>query len=96
MDDPRPGAGEPGSDGREREPWRERELQHLVADIAARLRKSCADLSDDEFSKLVLDIAKTPHALRRNGLSVSSGSSPARRAQSTRLTGISDRQQPLG
>jgi hypothetical protein len=40
-----------------REPWREVELRRLVADIAARLRKSCAHLSDEEFSKLVLDIA---------------------------------------
>jgi hypothetical protein len=29
-----------------------------VADIAARLRTACAHLPDDEFSKLVIDIAR--------------------------------------
>jgi len=40
-----------------RELWREAELQRLVAEIGARLRKPCAHLSPDEFAKLVLDIA---------------------------------------
>ena len=50
--------GSGGGDGGRRRSWREAELQRLVADIAARLRNSCADLSDEEFSKLVLDIAQ--------------------------------------
>jgi hypothetical protein len=33
-------------------------LQALTADISARLRKVCGDLSDQEFSDLVLDIAQ--------------------------------------
>ena len=57
-DDTRPNASRTGGAGQSREPWRQAELERLVADIAARLRKSCAHLSDDEFSKLVLDIAE--------------------------------------
>ena len=38
--------------------WEVEELQRLTADVAARLRKACAHLSDDEFSALVLDVAR--------------------------------------
>jgi len=34
------------------------ELQQHIADIAARLRRVCAQLPDEEFSALVLDIAR--------------------------------------
>ena len=53
----RPNAGGAAGDGEAMEGWRAEELQRLVADIAARLRKACAHLSDEEFSALVMDIA---------------------------------------
>lgn len=56
-DDTRPNAGRADGEG-SREPWRQAERKRLVADIAARLRKACAHLTDDEFSKLVLEIAE--------------------------------------
>jgi hypothetical protein len=56
-DEKRPRAGAPAYDRTAQEPWRLAELQRLVADIAARLRKACAHLPDDEFAALVLDIA---------------------------------------
>lgn len=59
QDDINPNAGRPGGNGQGSEAWREAELQRLVAEIAARLRNVCADLSHDEFAKLVLDIART-------------------------------------
>lgn len=34
------------------------ELKRLAADISARLRRVCAHLPEDEFSALVLDIAR--------------------------------------
>ena len=52
------GGGGAGGDGGRGQSWREAELQRLVADIAARLRSSCANLSDEDFSTLVLDIAQ--------------------------------------
>ena len=47
-----------GEGGRPAQPWEVEELQRLTADIAARLRKSSAHLSDAEFSALVQDIAR--------------------------------------
>ena len=52
-----PSAGSLAGDGKAQEPWQAAELQRLVADVAARLRKACAHLPDDEFAALVLDIA---------------------------------------
>lgn len=57
-DDTRPNAERPDAHVSRRAPWREAEFQRLVADIAVRLRKSCEHLSDDEFSKLVIEIAE--------------------------------------
>jgi hypothetical protein len=51
-----PNAGRTG-DAKAIEPWKAAELQRLVADVAARLRKVCAHLPDEEFAALVLDIA---------------------------------------
>ena len=34
------------------------ELQALTADVSARLRRVCGHLSDEEFSALVLDVAR--------------------------------------
>ena len=58
MDETRSKPAKPDGNKKGLEGWREAELQRLVADIAARLRKSCADLPDEEFAKLVLDIAQ--------------------------------------
>ena len=58
MDETRPNPGKPDGDGQGFEQWRAAELQRVVADIAARLRKSCPHLSDEEFSTLVLEIAQ--------------------------------------
>jgi hypothetical protein len=53
-----PNADQPAGDGGEPVGWRETQLQHLIADIAARLRAPCAHLSDEEFTKLVLEMAE--------------------------------------
>jgi hypothetical protein len=38
-------------------PFRAADLEGLAADIGARLRATCANLSEEEFAELVLDIA---------------------------------------
>lgn len=40
------------------DPEHDERLQQLAADIAARLRSVCSSLTDEQFSELVMDIAR--------------------------------------
>jgi hypothetical protein len=49
--------GTTGSEPSDLTSWRARRLTQLSADIGARLSRVCGHLPDDEFTKLVRDIA---------------------------------------
>ena len=56
---PTPAPGVPAPNAKRELPSAgEAELQQHIADIAARLRRVCAQLPDEEFSALVLDMAR--------------------------------------
>ena len=57
MDDARPAPATAAHLANRIELERQERIAALTADISARLRRPCADMPDDQFSAMVLDIA---------------------------------------